>query len=469
TAPDPDGSDVSGRCPPDCDYADDSEERDEALAEATGTTNLVQIKAKLEKIFEQTSVNPALVYAFFVPADAVSPNLDGSLVKENKLKTKADKATTQWEFKGDRLIDFLNAEDRFFNPNEALDDDDVLELVMVTAKGKVVRYRLANATRSKVMAEARKFVRGVTNVRSGTTYIKPAQYLYDVFLRPLEADLEKENIKNISFIMDDGLRSLPIAALHDGEKFVVEKYSVGLMPSFSLTNVSEYVEPSNNLLLAMGASEFPDQIDLPAASLEARLIANEIWQNGGGDALLNQRFTVKELIEARSRKPYGIIHLATHGDFRSGATGESYIQFKNERVAFNDLQRLQLGNPPIELLVLSACRTAFGDRDAELGFAGLALASGAKSVIGSIWSVDDAGTMGLMTGLYEALQINPTKAQALQQAQIALLHGEVRQEGAQLITQKGAILLPPEYAQLGLSDLSHPYYWSGFTIVGNPW
>jgi CHAT domain-containing protein len=340
---------------------------------------------------------------------------------------------------------------------------------MVTAKGKVIRYRIPTATRSKVMVEARKFVRGVTNVRSGKTYLRPAQYLYDVFLRPLEADIEKENIENISFIMDDGLRALPIAALHDGEKFVVEKYSVGLMPSFSLTNVSEYVEPRNNLLLAMGASEFSGQDDLPAASLEVRLIAEEIWQNGEGDALLNQRFTVEELIEARSRKAYGIVHLATHGDFRSGRAGESYIQFKNERVALSDLQRLQLGDPPIELLVLSACRTAFGDRQAELGFAGLALASGAKSVIGSIWYVNDAATMGLMTGLYEALQESPVKAQALQQAQLALLNGEVRQEETQLITNKEPILLPPEYAQLNLTDLSHPYYWSGFTIVGNPW
>lgn len=467
--PNPDGSDVDGSCPPNCDYVDDSGDPDDGLAGEAGTTNLAQIKAKLEKIFEQTNVNPALVYAFFVQADSDSPNIDGSFLKENKLKTKTDKATAQWEFRGDRLIDFLNAEDRFFTLDEKLNGDDVLELVMVTAKGKVVRYRIADATRSKVMAEARKFVRSVTSVRSGTTYLRPAQYLYDVFLRPLEADIKKEDIKNISFIMDDGLRALPIAALHDGEEFVVEKYSIGLMPSFSLTNVSEYVEPRNNLLLAMGASEFSDQEDLPAASLEARLIADEIWQNGGGDALVNQRFTVEELIEARSRKPYGIVHLATHGDFRSSKAGESYIQFKNERVALNDLQKLQLGAPPIELLVLSACRTAFGDRQAELGFAGLALASGAKSVIGSIWYVDDAATMGLMTELYESLQSFPIKAQALQQAQQALLYGKVRQEGNQLITNNESILLPPEYASLGTTDLSHPYYWSGFTIVGNPW
>jgi CHAT domain-containing protein len=467
----PDGADVDTRCPPNCDYAEDSGDPSDSLGEEGGTTNLAQIQAKLKEIFEQTKVNPALVYAFFVPADSESPNVDGSFLKENKLKTKADKANAQWEFRGDRLSDFLNAENRFFSLDEELNDDDVLELVMVTGQGKVIRYRIPTATRRTVMEEARKFVRGVTNVRSGTsnTYLSPAQYLYDVFVRPLEADIEKENIENISFVMDDGLRALPIAALHDGEKFMVEKYSIGLMPSFSLTNVSDYVEPRNNLLLAMGASEFPDQTDLPAAPLEARLIAEQIWPSGTGEALTNQRFTVAELLAARSRKPYGIVHLATHGEFRSSTQGKAYIQFKNERVDIDDFQRLQLGAPPIELLVLSACRTAFGDRNAELGFAGLALASGAKSVIGSIWYVDDAATMGLMTELYEALQSSPIKAEALQQAQLALLNGEVRQEGTQLITKNEPISLPPEYARLNITDLSHPYYWSGFTIIGNPW
>ncbi|MGB2925653.1 MAG: CHAT domain-containing protein [Limnothrix sp.] len=432
-------------------------------------TNIVEIQDTLKIKSEQTGVKLALIYAFFQPPEvAATEDSNGTAgVKDNlKIKSKAQQQDIQWQFRGDRLSDFLNAEERFFTIDEELSDDDVLELVMITSTGKIIRQQVPDATRGKVMAQAQNFVQGVTSPRFRDSYLGSAQSLYDVFLRPLEADLQAEEIDNLTYVMDDGLRALPIAALHDGQQFLVENYSLGMMPSFSLTNTSGYIEPSQNLLLAMGASEFTDAEDLPAASLEAKIIAEDIWQ---GDALVNQRFTVENLLNARARKPYGIVHLATHGEFRSGVAGEAYIQFKDQKVSLEELEKLQLGTPPIELLVLSACRTAFGDRSAELGFAGLAIASGAKSAIGSIWYVDDAATMGLMTSLYNELQITPIKAQALQNAQLTLLRGETSQEGGKLVTKNGPIDLPAEYANTGLTDLSHPYYWSGFTIIGNPW
>jgi len=133
------------------------------------------------------------------------------------------------------------------------------------------------------------------------------------------------------------------------------------------------------------------------------------------------------------------------------------------------LRQLGLNNPPTELLVLSACRTALGDREAELGFAGLAIQAGVKSALGSLWYVSDAGTLGFMTSFYDHLQQAPIKAEALRQAQLAMLNGEVRLEEKQLIAGDVQIPLNPELAKLGDQDFTHPYYWSALTLVGSPW
>jgi len=119
---------------------------------------------------------------------------------------------------------------------------------------------------------------------------------------------------------------------------------------------------------------------------------------------------------------------------------------------------------------LSACRTALGDREAELGFAGLAAQAGVKSVLGSVWNISDEGTLALMTAFYQQLKQAPMKAQALQQAQLAMLKGEVRLQGGELRTTTGEKLpLPPQLAKLEDRDFSHPNYWSGFTMIGSPW
>jgi CHAT domain-containing protein len=120
------------------------------------------------------------------------------------------------------------------------------------------------------------------------------------------------------------------------------------------------------------------------------------------------------------------------------------------------------------LLVLSACETALGDENAELGFAGLANRTGAKSAMGSLWSVDDAGTLGLMTSFYRDLKTAPIKAEALRQAQVDMLRGKVRLEGGKLITPNDRVDLPAKLAGKNVK-LTHPFYWAGFTIVGNPW
>ncbi|NES70213.1 MAG: CHAT domain-containing protein, partial [Okeania sp. SIO2D1] len=124
---------------------------------------------------------------------------------------------------------------------------------------------------------------------------------------------------------------------------------------------------------------------------------------------------------------------------------------------------------PVELLVLSACRTALGDRQAELGFAGLTVKSGVRSALASLWNVSDIGTLALMTEFYQHLQKTLLRAEALRQAQIAMIRGEVGINMGELSGTRGELQLPPELSEFGDEIFSHPYYWSAFTLIGNPW
>ncbi len=170
----------------------------------------------------------------------------------------------------------------------------------------------------------------------------------------------------------------------------------------------------------MGASKFQQLPSLPAVPEELSIVAKEIWQ---GKFFLNQNFTLNNLKSIRSSQPFGIIHLATHGEFEEGTLDNSFIQFWDSKLKLSQIRDLGLNNPTIELLVLSACRTALGDREAELGFGGFAYKAGVKTAIASLWQVSDSGTLGLMTELYKNLKIVPIKAEALRQAQIALIVG----------------------------------------------
>lgn len=319
-----------------------------------------------------------------------------------------------------------------------------------------------------MLERMQKFIASVTD-RTDEEYLKPAQALYQALIAPIESDLKDREINNLVFLMESGLRSLPLAALHDGNQFLIEKYSVGLMPSLSLTD-TRYVNIKPAKLLAMGASKFAQNEPLPSVPVELATITKK-W--GQGRSLLNEQFTIENLLTQRQQQPYGILHLATHGEFQPGAASESYIQFWDRKLKLNELKTLRLNQPPVELMVMSACRTAIGDEQAELGFAGLAAQSGVKSALASLWYVSDEGTLALMSEFYRQLENQPVsvKAEALRQAQIAMAKGLVMLDQGKLKTPGAVdgIPLASEFAALEKTELSHPYYWAAFTLIGNPW
>ncbi|MFB2938300.1 CHAT domain-containing protein [Aerosakkonemataceae cyanobacterium BLCC-F154] len=347
-------------------------------------------------------------------------------------------------------------------------DSDRVELFLITPEGKPVRLPVENVTKSEVLNLARQLQMEVTDGTKleTTSYLPPAQALYKLLIAPIEGKLQEQGIKNLIFIPDAGLRSLPLAALHDGNGFIVERYSVSLMPSFSLTNPRFY-NLKNSTVLAMGASIFKEQIPLPAVPVELSTIARQLWS---GNISLNEAFTVNNLTTQRNAGNFEIVHLATHAEFRPGTPSNSYIQFWDEKLGLDQVRNVKWNEPPVQLLVLSACRTALGDRQVELGFAGIAIQAGVQSALASLWYVSDQGTLALMTEFYEQLKTAPIRAEALRRAQVAMIKGEVivNKDELEGIGETG-ITLPPELRQSGKVNFSHPYYWSGFTLIGNPW
>ncbi|NER21448.1 MAG: CHAT domain-containing protein [Symploca sp. SIO1C2] len=352
----------------------------------------------------------------------------------------------------------------------ALTHPEQLELVMVLPEGPPVRKIIPEANATARQQTLEEFREAVTDLARPRRYRKPAQQLYQWLVKPIESQLEALGIDTLIYSMDAGLRLVPMAALHDGEQFLVEKYSLGTIPSVSLTN-STYTKLQNSQVLGMGASEFQSLRPLPAVPVELEVITQQLWS---GTPFLNEEFTLNNLKTHSRRQPFEIIHLATHADFQSGDSSNSYIQLWDTQLRFDQIRQMGWYNPPqVELLVLSACNTAVGDVEVELGFAGLAVQAGVKSALASLWLVNDEGTLALMSGFYEQLRKPEVtiKAEALRQAQIAMLQGKIRLENGKLqgLEQLEEIPLPPDMAAQGNQKLSHPYYWAAFTMIGSPW
>lgn len=267
------------------------------------------------------------------------------------------------------------------------------------------------------------------------------QKVYDWLVRPAESDLAASGIKTLVFALDGFLKNLPMAALHDGQQYLVEKYSVALTPSLQLLQPQALTRQQIKVLVG-GLSEarqnFPP---LPGVESEVKQIQSEL----PAEVLLNQQFTSTAVQSQIKAAPFPVVHLATHGQFSSEAD-ETFILTWDERIDVKELggflqAREQSDRKPIELLVLSACQTASGDNRAALGLAGVAVRSGARSTLATLWSVDDQSTSDLMVEFYQALaQPQVTKAQALRDAQLALLKQ---------------------------SQYRHPFYWAPFVLIGN--
>ncbi len=356
--------------------------------------------------------------------------------------------------------------------------DDRLELVLVTPGQAPIR-RTVSVTRlelNRAIGEFRYALESPT--RDAVT---PAQQLYNWLIRPIEADLQQTKAKTIIYSPDLRLRYVPLAALHDGNQWLIERYSVNNITAASLADLNHIPNRGNLSVLAAAFTEgrYEFQVGnrtttyngLTHAGPEIEALARLI---PGTTSRLNQAFNPSLIFEMDD---YRIIHLATHAAFNPGGLDNSYILFGNgEKATLADVKGWSF--PNVDLVVLSACETAVGDvlRAEEtlaagtpsgtingeeiLGFGYLMQLAGADAAIGSLWKVDDGGTQILMSAFYDALSRGGlAKSAALQQAQLDLIRiGTGDNRGGFELAQ-----------DLGLdpNNLAHPHYWAPFILIGN--
>ncbi len=271
-------------------------------------------------------------------------------------------------------------------------------------------------------------------------FTEPSQQLYLTLIQPFKQALKTNNIQNLVFILDSGLRNIPVASLYDGQQYLIEQYNVAIAPGLQLIDPQPLAQKKLTVLAGGLTVARQGFTPLPNVELELQQIQNQTKS----EILLNEYFTEPLVNQEVNKLPFSVVHLATHGKF-SSQIEDTFILTWNEKINIEELRDLlqtdakQLN--PIELLVLSACQTATGDEQAGLGLAGVAVRSGARSTIASLWSVDDQSTALLMSYFYQELsQSQQTKAEALRRAQLAVLQ------------QK---------------DFAHPFFWAAFVLVGN--
>jgi CHAT domain-containing protein len=267
-----------------------------------------------------------------------------------------------------------------------------------------------------------------------------SKQVYDWLIRPIETDLRTNQISTLVFVLDGFLKNIPMAALYDGEHYLVETYDVALTPGLDLLDPQPLERQRIRLLFAGLSSAIENFSPLTAVEKERDGIVAEI---PASVVLLNQGFTAKALQTEIEQAPFQIVHLATHGEFSSDRRN-TFIRTRDRRINVDELSHiLKTRQPnPIELLTLSACQTAKGDERAALGLAGVAVRAGARSTLASLWSIDDQSSAFLMVEFYRQLIDHPSisKSQALRQAQLSLVKH-------------------PNY--------NHPSYWAAYVLLGN--
>jgi CHAT domain-containing protein len=297
----------------------------------------------------------------------------------------------------------------------------------------------------------------------------PSRRLYDQLFAVITPVLQQRGITTLLISADRGLQAVPFAALHNGERYFGDRYAFSLTPSLALTNLSPPTTGGGRLLAA-GASEFVGLAPLPLVPTELTMMSTATIK----DTALNQQFTPSTLLEQAADPRYNRVHVATHAEFLPGGPAKSKLYSGTVPIALSDFVKLRLArrDAPLDLISFSACRTALGDAESELGFAGLALQAGARSAVGTLWYVDDVATSAYFVQLYRYLDAGVPKADALQLTRQAFARGLVRVQGDQMVGPDGAVLstgLTTAQQRRAAAGLSNPYFWAGIELLGSPW
>ncbi|WP_299411150.1 CHAT domain-containing protein [Acaryochloris sp. IP29b_bin.148] len=273
-----------------------------------------------------------------------------------------------------------------------------------------------------------------------------AQDLYRWLIQPAEPALIDHDIHTLVFVPDGPFRRIPMATLHDGQQYLVEKYNIAITPGLRLFET----EAQDNKRLKSLIAGVTQSVSIPDKKLNFPELPNvkteikQIQAKVPSQVLLDQQFTSTNLDQKVQQSPVPVVHIATHGQFSSKAE-DTFIVAWGKLINVNEIDDLlrtrDLSSPQaLDLLVLSACETAEGDQRAALGIAGVAVRAGARSTLASLWLVDDESTPQLMGEFYDGLLAGASKAEALSLAQRQFIHSK---------------------------RYHHPRYWASFILLGN--
>jgi CHAT domain-containing protein len=290
-----------------------------------------------------------------------------------------------------------------------------------------------------LLDEVKRF-RELLEKRTTNEYLVPARQLYDQVIRPIEPVLAAHHVDTLVIVPDYTFRTVPFAALHDGQGFLVERYATAIAPSLRLTDPKPLTGTRGTALVLGISKSVQGYVELPNVEHEVATV-HDI---AGGQELLNGSFTRARFQDELRRVPYNIVHIASHGQFGSDPS-ETFVLTFDGQLTMDDLEAdIKFGErreSALELLILSACETASGDDRAALGLAGVALKAGARSALATLWYISDQASGELVANFHRGIKSGKlSKSHALQEAQRVLA-------------------ADPRYA--------HPAYWAPFLLIGN--
>jgi CHAT domain-containing protein len=320
-----------------------------------------------------------------------------------------------------------------------------------------------------------------------------AQKLYEIIVGPVAKGLEVAGATTLMWSFDSVLRYVPVAALHDGERYLVERYSNVIFTPATLSHLKDKSKGSWKGV-GFGVSKkhgnfdplpgVPDELrgifkpEAPETAEVAAPAAPTVRAEPGpvegiipGRVYLDEPFT-EDSLRAMLRQRYPVVHIASHFTFSPGDGSKSFLLLGDGQPLSLARIKSSLTFSGVELLTLSACDTATGGegsgKEVE-SFAMLAQRRSAKAIVATLWPVADASTQLLMIDFYRVRNGPPehTKAEALRQAQLALLRGGNGAGGAggdRGLNMKGVGV------KKGVGEkapFKHPYFWAPFLLIGN--
>jgi CHAT domain-containing protein len=360
--------------------------------------------------------------------------------------------------------------------SELTGDQVQIKGILLLAEGQPLSFH-QTLPAERVKRAIRGFQTQLSRQESIDPVTGPGAELSNWLLRPLADALRNSGANALLLAVDRGLQGIPYGALPFGDQPLAERFALSVSPSLGLLDLDAERGSVDGLLLAAGASRFQQSLDpLPMVPRELAALANE----QSATLLMDEQFTVDAFRRLALQDRFRQLHIATHAEFKPGQDDAAKLYTPRDSIGLTTLRNVLRSRPQdrsMDLISLSACHTALGDEQSELGFVGMALLAGTRSAIGTLWEVDDSASAAFFVQYYRYLRGGLGKDQALQATARAFRNGTVRLEGERLIgpsvSQGGDAMLlrvdSPEERRRLSDGLRHPHFWAGMVLTGSPW